>query len=104
MLEEPSSGSKRTAYLPTGYSGGTGMMSSSSSEPITQTRPVWLRQFLIVSLASTSSFCCSSPWTFRALAVPRMLTSPARRIAAAMILAASAMSYSRLDSSPVASG
>ena len=35
---------------------------------------------------------------------PRMFTSPARRIAAAMILAASAMSYSRLDSSPVASG
>ena len=50
-----------------GYSGGTGMMSSSSSEPITHTRPVWLRQFLMVSLAMTSSFCCSSPCTLRLL-------------------------------------
>ena len=41
-------------------------MSSSSSAPITQTRPVCLRQFLIVSLARTSSFCCSSPCTFSA--------------------------------------
>ena len=31
---------------------------------MTHTRPVCLRQFLMVSLARTSSFCCSSPCTF----------------------------------------
>ena len=70
MLDEPSSGSKSTAYLPTPYSGGTGMISSSSSDAMTHTRPVWLRQFLMVSLASTSSFCWISPCTFLTPSVP----------------------------------
>ena len=104
MLEEPSSGSNSTAYFPADDSGGTGMMSLSSSEPITHTRPVCFSEFLMVSLARTSIFCCSSPCTFWAPCLPRMLTRPARRMAAAMILAARAMSYSRFDSSPVASG
>jgi hypothetical protein len=92
MFDEPSSGSKSTAYLPARYSVGIEMISSSSSDAMTQTRPVWFMAFLRVSLAKTSSFCCSSPWTFTAPAAPRMLTSPARRIAAATILVPRAMS------------
>ena len=55
-------------------------------------RPVWLIEFLSASLANTSSFCCSSPCTLMAPAVPRMLIRPARRTAEAMILAPRAMS------------
>ena len=42
------------------------MMSSSSSEAITQIRPVCSSELFIVSLAKTSSFCCSSPCTLLA--------------------------------------
>src|SRR5687768_5846909 len=58
----------------------------------------------MVSLAKTSSFCWTSPWTFSSPAEPRMSASPAERTLLAIILAASAMSYRMPDSWPVACG
>src|SRR5688500_13356341 len=58
----------------------------------------------MISLARTSSFCWVSPCTFCRSVAPRISASPALRTLFAIILAASARSYSRPDSSPVASG
>src|SRR2546425_1129682 len=104
MLAEPSSGSYSTTYLPAGLPDGTGTGSSSSSEAVTHTRPVCWMLWRTVSLAKRSSFCCRSPETFTAPAAPRMSVSPARRTWREMIFAARQRSYSRFDSSPVASG
>src|SRR5207244_3100096 len=104
MLVEPSSGSYSTTYLPAGLPDGTGTGSSSSSDAVTHTRPVCWMLWRTVSLANRSSFCCRSPETFTAPAEPRMSVSPARRTWREMILAARHRSYSRFDSSPVASG
>src|SRR2546425_6354286 len=104
MLVEPSSGSYNTTYLPAGLPEGTGTGSSSSSEAVTHTRPLCWMLWRTVSLAKRSSFCCRSPETFTAPAVPRMSVSPARRTWREMIFAARQRSYSRFDSSPVASG
>src|SRR5207245_412743 len=104
MLAEPSRGSYNTTYLPAGFPGGTGTGSSSSSDAVTHTRPVCWMLWRTVSLAKRSSFCCRSPETFTAPAVPRMSVSPARRTWREMIFAARQRSYSRFDSSPVASG
>src|SRR5437899_2968409 len=104
MLVEPSSGSYSTTYLPAGLPDGTGTGSSSSSDAVTHTRPVCWMLWRTVSLANRSSFCCRSPETFTAPAAPRMSVSPARRTWREMILAARQRSYSRFDSSPVASG
>src|ERR1043166_603690 len=104
MLAEPSSGSYRTTYLPAGLPGGTGTGTGSSSDAVTHTRPVNCTLWRTVSLANRSSFCCRSPDTFTAPAEPRMSVRPARRTWREMILAARQTSYSRFDSSPVASG
>src|SRR5690242_562926 len=104
MLVEPSSGSYSTTYLPMGLPAGTGIGSGSSSEAVTHTRPVYCTLFRTVSLANRSSFCCKSPETFTAPAAPRMSVSPARRTWREMIFAARQTSYSRFESSPVASG
>src|SRR2546426_4428942 len=104
MLAEPSRGSYNTTYLPAGFPGGTGTGSSSSSDAVTHTRPVCWMLWRTVSLAKRSSFCCRSPETFTAPAAPRMSVSPARRTWREMIFAARQRSYSRFDSSPVASG
>src|SRR5687767_4275875 len=58
----------------------------------------------MISLARTSSFCWVSPCTFCRSVAPRISASPALRTLFAIILAASARSYRRPDSSPVASG
>src|SRR2546422_5504068 len=104
MLAEPSRGSYNTTYLPAGFPGGTGTGSSSSSDAVTHTRPVCWMLWRTVSLAKRSSFCCRSPETFTAPAVPRMSVSPARRTWRGVIFPAREGSYSRFDSSPVASG
>src|SRR5205085_3115484 len=104
MLAEPSSGSYSTTYLPRGFPGGTGTGAWSSSEAVTHTRPVYCTLWRTVSLANRSSFCCRSPETFTAPAGPRMSLRPARRTCREMIFAARHKSYSRFDSSPVASG
>src|SRR5207249_5505268 len=106
MLVEPSSGSYISTYLPPRRSSriGMGIGCSSSSEATTHTRPVCSTACRTVSLANTSSFCCTSPWTLIAPNSPRMSVSPARRTWREMIFAARQMSYSRFDSSPVASG
>src|SRR6266496_180007 len=104
MLVEPSSGSYNTTYLPPALLGGTGTGSASSSDAVTHTRPVCCTLFRTASFANRSSFCCRSPETFTASVAPRMSESPARRTCREMIFAARHMSYSRLDSSPVASG
>src|SRR5256714_4687197 len=104
MLAEPSSGSYSTTYFPTGLPGGTGTGASSSSDAVTHTRPVYCTLWRTVSLANRSSFCCRSPETFTAPAGPRMSLRPARRTCREMIFAARHRSYSRFDSSPVASG
>src|SRR5919197_1974490 len=103
MLVEPSSGSYSTTYLPA-LSGGTGTGASSSSEAVTHTRPVYCTLLRTVSFANRSSFCCRSPDTFTGPAAPRMSARPARRTWREMIFAARQMSYSKLESSPVASG
>src|SRR5438876_7327106 len=106
MLVEPSSGSYMSTYLPPRRSSRTctGIGCSSSSDATTHTRPVCSTACRTVSLANTSSFCCTSPWTLIAPNSPRMSVSPARRTWREMIFAARQMSYSRFDSSPVASG
>src|SRR5438093_11102032 len=106
MLVEPSSGSYMSTYLPPRRSSRTctGIGCSSSSDATTHTRPVCSTLCRTVSLANTSSFCCTSPWTLIAPNSPRISVSPARRTWREMILAARHRSYSRLDSSPVASG
>src|SRR6266566_9480543 len=106
MLVEPSSGSYISTYLPPRRSSRTctGIGCSSSSDATTHTRPVCSTACRTVSLANTSSFCCTSPWTLIAPNSPRMSVSPARRTWREMILAARQRSYSRLESSPVASG
>src|SRR6266576_4674114 len=106
MLVEPSCGSYISTYLPPRRSSRTctGMGCSSSSDATTHTRPVCSTLWRTVSLANTSSFCCTSPWTLMAPNSPRMSVRPARRTCREMILAARHRSYSRLDSSPVASG
>src|SRR2546428_778225 len=104
MLAEPSRGSYNTTYLPAGFPGGTGTGSSSSSDAVTHTRPVCRMLWRPVSLAKRSSFCCRSPETFTASVAPRMSVKPARRTWREMIFAARHRSYSRFDSSPVASG
>src|SRR5690349_11821099 len=104
MLVEPSSGSYNTTYLPVGFPAGTGTGSVSSSEAVMHTRPVYCTLFRTVSFANRSSFCCKSPETFTAPAAPRMSVRPARRTWREMIFAARQTSYSRFDSSPVASG
>src|SRR5436189_3942790 len=104
MFMEPSSGSYSTTYLPAALPGGPGTCSGSSSDAVTHTRPVGCTLLRTVSFANKSSFCCRSPETFTAPAVPRMSVSPARRTWREMIFAARQRSYSRFDSSPVASG
>src|ERR1051325_8562342 len=104
MLAEPSSGSYNTTYFPDGLPAGTGTGAWSSSDAVTHTRPVNCTLWRTVSLANRSSFCCRSPETFTAPAEPRMSVRPARRTWGEMILAARQTSYSRFDSSPVASG
>src|SRR5437016_5449617 len=104
MLAEPSRGSYSTTYLPEGFPGGTGTGAGSSSDAVTHTRPVYCTLWRTVSLANRSSFCCRSPETFTAPAGPRMSLKPARRTCREMIFAARHKSYSRFDSSPVASG
>src|SRR5574338_818127 len=104
MLLEPSSGSNSRTYLPAGRSGGVGTGSSSSSDARMQVRPAGCTASRMVSLAKTSRFCCSSPWMLVVPRSPRMSLSPARRTLREMILAARQTSYSRFDSSPVASG
>src|SRR6266568_2474281 len=104
MLAEPSSGSYNTTYFPDGLPAGTGTGAWSSSDAVTHTRPVNCTLWRTVSLAKRSSFCCKSPETLTAPAGPRMSVRPARRTWREMILAARQRSYSRFDSSPVASG
>src|SRR4029077_19625435 len=104
MLLDPSSGSYRRTYLPSGLPSGTGMGCSSSSDASTQGRPVCWTLRRTASLANTSSFCWTSPWILMDSAEPKMSVSPARRTWREMIFPASARSYSRLESSPVASG
>src|SRR5438552_12350198 len=106
MLVEPSSGSYNNTYLPPRRSSRTwtGMGCSSSSDATTHTRPVCSTLLRTVSLANTSSFCCTSPWTLIVPTSPRMSVRPARRTWREMIFAARHRSYSRFDSSPVASG
>src|SRR5205807_8406040 len=93
-----------TTYCPDGLPGGTGTGGGSSSDAVTHTRPVNCTLWRTVSLAKRSSFCCKSPETLTAPAGPRMSLRPARRTCREMILAARHRSYSRFDSSPVASG
>src|SRR6266487_712950 len=104
MLAEPSSGSYNTTYFPDGLPAGTGTGAWSSSDAVTHTRPVNCTLWRTVSLAKRSSFCCKSPETLTAPAGPRMSLRPARRTCREMIFAARHRSYSRFDSSPVASG
>src|SRR6266581_1789196 len=106
ILVEPSSGSYNSTYFPPRRSARTctGMGCSSSSDATTHTRPVCSTLCRTVSLANTSSFCCTSPCTLIAPNSPRMSVRPARRTWREMILAARQRSYSRFDSSPVASG
>src|SRR5438034_741580 len=106
MLLEPSSGSYSSTYFPPRRSARTctGIGSSSSSEATTQTRPVCSTLWRTVSWANRSSFCCTSPCTLITPTSPRISVSPARRTWREMILAARQRSYSRFDSSPVASG
>src|SRR2546426_2875776 len=106
MLVEPSSGSYNSTYFPPRRSSRTctGMGCSSSSDATTHTRPVCSTLWRTVSLANTSSFCCTSPWTLIVPTSPRMSVRPARRTWREMIFAARHRSYSRFDSSPVASG
>src|SRR6266699_2704378 len=106
MLVEPSSGSYMSTYLPPRRSSRTctGMGCSSSSDATTHTSPVCSTLWRTVSLANTSSFCCTSPWTLIAPNSPGMSVRPARRTWREMILAARQRSYSRFDNTPVASG
>src|SRR5258705_3815740 len=106
MLVEPSSGSYMSTYLPPRRSArtGKGMGCSSSSDATTHTRPVCSTACRTVSLANRSSFCCTSPWTLIVPDSPRISVKPARRTWREMSFAARQMSYSRFDSSPVASG
>ena len=64
MLDEPSSGSKSTQYLPVGKRSGMGMKSATSSDAIPHRWPVWSRALKITSWANSSSFLTSSPCTF----------------------------------------
>src|SRR5437899_3329639 len=106
MLLEPSSGSYMMTYLPRRDALGQSIGCSSSSDATMHTRPVCCTAWRTVSRANRSSFCCRSPETFTApeSAAPRMSLKPARRTWREMILAARHRSYSRFDSSPVASG
>src|SRR2546428_528636 len=106
MLLEPSSGSYMMTYLPRRDALGQSIGCSSSSDATTHTRPVGCTAWRTVAGANRSSFCCRSPETFTApeSAAPRMSLKPARRTWREMIFAARHRSYSRLDSSPVASG
>src|SRR2546428_4713712 len=106
MLLEPSSGSYMMTYLPRRDALGQSIGCSSSSDATTHTRPVGCTAWRTVAGANRSSFCCRSPETFTApeSAAPRMSLKPARRTWREMILAARHRSYSRLESSPVASG
>ena len=61
MLLEPSSGSKHTMYLPVSLE--DARLVSSSLATIAQ-RPLRSSTAQRISLASASSFCTSSPWTF----------------------------------------
>src|ERR687892_149721 len=104
MFDEPSSGSYTTTYFPARWSAGTGTGSSSSSDAVTHTRPVYWMALRTVLLAKTSSFCWTSPCTLVVPKAPRISFRPARRTWWEIILAARQMSYSRFDNSPVASG
>ena len=63
-----------------------------------------LRQCSSTSLAYTSSFCCTSPWTFVMPCEPRMSPRPARRTWAWISLVASVMPDSSQENSPDAPG
>ena len=64
MFDEPSSGSKSRQYLPHLKCSGIWMMPGSSSDAMAQSRPPWSIALTMISFASTSSFCCTSPCTF----------------------------------------
>ena len=51
----------------------------------TPSRPPKVRSS--TSLAMTSSFCCTSPWTFSAPTLPSTFSNRARRTLSAMIFA-----------------
>ena len=105
MFELPSSGSNMSTYLPLGNSGGIGMMSSFSSDAITQTWPPASTQRTRIWLASTSSFCTTSPWTFLpTLARPSTSLRPALCTREAIMRPASAMDWNSPVKSPVAPG
>ena len=91
-LDEPSSGSCITAYLPGLCSAAIGNGCSSSSDAMIQTRPVQLIICFMVSLATRSSFCWISPWMLVLPTAPSMSTSPARLTYPEMIFEASAIS------------
>ncbi len=70
MLDEPSSGSKTSRYLPRGCWPAAGSAPRSSSETMpARCRPTARRRRKI-SLASTSSFFCSSPCTLATPGLP----------------------------------
>ena len=103
MLEEPSSGSISTTYLP--FSTPSKMtISSSSSDAIPATIPRAFSAAFSFSLANRSSFICCSPWTFSTPLAPRISTRPALLISRWMILAPSLIAEISAVSSPVACG
>ena len=100
ILDEPSSGSIATIYLPLWLP--VSIIRSFSSEIMPQTSPPLRKARIKRTSAITSSFCCSSPCTFCEPIAPVMSISPALLISRLMILPASAISLKSCESSPLA--
>ena len=104
MFDDPSSGSKSKTYLPILWWAGMWIMSSSSSEAITQKWPPWSIALIIISWANISSFLTCSPWILLSPVKPKISTNPALLTSKEITLAAKPSWLSIAESSPVASG
>ena len=94
MLDDPSSGSINTMYLPVRPSPFSphSTKSSRSSDPMPHTLFPEERMRMNVSSAKTSSFCCCSSWMLVFPDAPRIEVRPARLTCWFTILAATPMS------------
>ncbi len=100
IFDEPSSGSNTTMYFAPGEPPCTTRGCSFSSEASMATLSRTLNACISISLAYTSSFCCTSPCTFFSPAEPRMSDKPARRTLASINFVASVMPESSQENSP----
>ncbi len=102
-FEDPSRGSKKTAYRPPSSRLRSTVGSSSSSLTKTPMLARLPRHALMISLEMTSNFCCRSPCVFSAANSPSTSSIRARRTLLPMVLVASEMADKIHEKSPVAS-